>query len=161
MGRTEYVVVLSGDRHWNDPAFIRSILTSTEVPPGHQPVLITGGQVSERRGLDGNLQRYGADYEAEVEARKLGWWIRTYPVDWNEARRTLGPKWKAAGPLRNQLILDDEEPDVVHLVHDHLYTGSKGTLDMGKRSTHDQIATYWHRHGHEPIILVSEDFAGR
>ena len=64
----------------------------------------------------------GADYIA-------GWWARKnnipeirYPAKWGEHGR-------AAGPIRNQEMLDKEHPDLVVA-----FPGGRGTDDMKKRA---------------------------
>lgn len=46
----------------------------------------------------------------------------TYPADWESFGR-------AAGPKRNQLMLDDSKPDIVLA-----FPGGKGTADMVRRA---------------------------
>lgn len=90
-------------------------------------VLICGGRdhfdgQEIRRTLAGYKMKYGdrlevihgdargADRAADVIARDLGIRVRKFPADW----RGHG---KAAGPIRNKLMLS-ERPDVVHAFKD-------------------------------------------
>jgi hypothetical protein len=54
--------------------------------------------------------------------------------DPTSARERRGKKFhKAAGPIRNEQMLVDEQPDLVVACHDHLER-SKGTVDMVERA---------------------------
>lgn len=66
----------------------------------------------------------GADAGAALFAKEMGLVSRVYPADWN----THG---KAAGVIRNQEMLDQEEPVRVIAFWDGK---SKGTLDMITRA---------------------------
>lgn len=64
----------------------------------------------------------GADRSAAECARGLGIKVVTVPADW----RTYG---KAAGPIRNQRIINDFKPDLVLA-----FPGGRGTADMVSRA---------------------------
>lgn len=65
----------------------------------------------------------GADQEAENVAYDLEFNVKRYDADWNK----YGP---AAGPIRNQEMIDKEGPfDLVLVFHEDL-EASKGTKDM-------------------------------
>ena len=64
----------------------------------------------------------GADMLAAEVAQELGIPARAYPADWRKHGR-------AAGPIRNQLMLDDGKPDIVVA-----FPGGKGTADMIRRA---------------------------
>lgn len=64
----------------------------------------------------------GADRSAAECARGLGIKVVTVPADW----RTHG---KAAGPIRNQRMIDDFKPDLVLA-----FPGGRGTADMVSRA---------------------------
>lgn len=71
----------------------------------------------------------GADRLGEAAARGLGVnpvCIRRYPAHW-------GRFGQAAGPIRNQEMLDKEKPDICLAFHSDI-SKSKGTLDMIKRA---------------------------
>lgn len=70
----------------------------------------------------------GADYIAnELGLVILGEeFVRGYPADWYV-------HGNAAGPIRNQQMLDDFNPDFVLAFHKNL-ANSKGTADMVKRA---------------------------
>lgn len=64
----------------------------------------------------------GADYCAAHWATKTGVPIRTFPADWKSHGR-------AAGPIRNQQMLDEGKPDLVVA-----FPGGRGTADMIRRA---------------------------
>jgi hypothetical protein len=68
----------------------------------------------------------GADSLAVRAAKHLGFVFREYYADWYR----FG---KAAGPLRNQRMLDLEDPDLVVAFHEDI-DSSKGTKDMVRRA---------------------------
>jgi len=67
----------------------------------------------------------GADTGAGMLARHLGLFEESYPAAWER-------DGKAAGPIRNQRMLDEGDPDRVIAFWDGK---SKGTLDMISRAT--------------------------
>lgn len=64
----------------------------------------------------------GADYMAGKWAEKTNIQQEVYAADWKKH----GP---AAGPIRNQLMLNNSQPDIVVA-----FPGGKGTADMVKRA---------------------------
>lgn len=64
----------------------------------------------------------GADYIAHQWAEDRGVNCTEYPADWNRYGR-------AAGPIRNQQMVDDGRPDVVVA-----FPGGSGTADMVRRA---------------------------
>lgn len=64
----------------------------------------------------------GADTEAAWLARGRGLAVEAFPADWRKHGR-------AAGPLRNQRMLDEGKPDLVIA-----FSGGKGTADMVRRA---------------------------
>jgi hypothetical protein len=82
-------ILVCGTRDWTDRATIRAWLA--RCPKG--TVVVHGAA-------------RGADEIAGEEAATLGFEVRPYPAAW----KTLG---NAAGPERNQRMLDIEEPDAV------------------------------------------------
>ena len=60
----------------------------------------------------------GADFMARCYAKYCGWELKEVKADWKKYGN-------AAGPLRNQQMLDEEEPDVVIA-----FPGGNGTRDM-------------------------------
>lgn len=68
----------------------------------------------------------GADRLAGAAAKCLGMPVVEFPADWDRYGR-------AAGPIRNQQMLDEGKPDLVIACSDDL-ENSKGTKDMVTRS---------------------------
>jgi hypothetical protein len=75
----------------------------------------------------------GADTCADFEARARGFPVRSSPAQWHK----YGP---AAGPIRNQQMLDEEHPDKdgvpigVFFAFAADFATSKGTRDMVRRA---------------------------
>lgn len=97
-------VLVCGDRNWTDKDTIRKFLLE------YNPTVVIEG---EARGAD-SLAREVAE-EASIPVEK-------YPADWDKYK-------KAAGPIRNQEMLDKGKPDIVLAFHDDL-ENSKGTKHM-------------------------------
>lgn len=62
----------------------------------------------------------GADSMAQAEAHARGWWVWSCPANWSRYG-------SAAGPKRNQRMLDEAQPQVVLAFP---LPGSVGTRDM-------------------------------
>ncbi|HET9109072.1 MAG TPA: DUF2493 domain-containing protein [Steroidobacteraceae bacterium] len=73
----------------------------------------------------------GADRCAADFAKELGIKVVTVPADW----KTYG---KAAGPIRNQRMIDDFKPDLVLA-----FPGGRGTADIVARAEKAQIPVLW------------------
>lgn len=99
------------------------ILTEYEHGNGVEPVpvIIQGGA----SGVDQMARLYAECYFLEVEE---------YPAEWN----TYG---KAAGPIRNQRMLEEGKPDFVVA-----FPGGTGTADMVRRAKREGV----------PVIEVKE-----
>lgn len=69
----------------------------------------------------------GADSLADQFARLGGFTVEKYPARWTV-------DGKAAGPIRNQRMLDEGKPDVVWAFVDRPLVESKGTADMVRRA---------------------------
>lgn len=108
-----------GDRNWDD-AFPIGVLIRGLRAAG-KTIIIEG----EARGADSlarrSAERQVVDYEP-------------YPAKWEE-------HGKAAGPIRNQQMLDEGKPNVVFAFHDDIRS-SKGTLDMCRRAFKAGIPVY-------------------
>jgi hypothetical protein len=113
---TQYHVLICGSRDYKDQEAIAHELEG--IAPALAPAaicVITGGVK-------------GADNLAKDLAQSLGYTTATYPADWKK-------HGKAAGPIRNQEMLDCEPNiDECWAFSDHLLD-SKGTLDMLRRVT--------------------------
>lgn len=73
----------------------------------------------------------GADTLAIRAAKACGYPFREFPADWKK----FG---KAAGPLRNQRMLDEGKPDLIVAFHENL-ENSRGTKDLIHRATKQRI----------------------
>ena len=65
----------------------------------------------------------GADRLAGMYAMERGWQVKVYPADWNQ-------HGKAAGPIRNRLMLSEEHPELIVA-----FPGGRGTANMIEQST--------------------------
>lgn len=77
-------------------------------------------EIKPRLVIDGGAR--GADWMASSWALENGVLSRTYRADWNA-------HGKAAGPIRNQRMLDEGKPDLVVA-----FPGGRGTADMVRRA---------------------------
>lgn len=102
------VILVTGDREWRSPKQIRIICRELSQFP-KDSILVHGAA----RGVD--------SIAAEI-AKELGFEVRGYPADWD----TYG---RAAGHIRNRLMLKEQKPDIVIAFH-HSIDKSKGTKDM-------------------------------
>lgn len=100
-------VLIYGSRTWTDPEPIRAYVTALAV----DAVVITGGA-------------QGADWIAWESARDLGLKQQVFPAMW----ATDG---KAAGPIRNQRMIDEGKPTRAHGFR--MPGNSPGTDDMTRR----------------------------
>jgi len=115
-----YTVLVTGDRNWdidNDThvdAITNELKTLVAYTVDDEGIRIVHGAAR------------GVDTIAEAAALVLGYDIAPYPAEWDKYH-------KAAGPKRNQQMLDEEHPNLVIAFHDDIKT-SKGTKDMVKRA---------------------------
>lgn len=112
-------ILVTGSRHWTDRDAIASGLFSQS--RGAPATLIHGAAL-------------GADSLAAEIAASWGWEVRAFPADWDKYG-------KAAGPIRNQQMLDEADPDVVIAFP---MPDSRGTLDMMNRARYAGI----------PVVIV-------
>lgn len=120
-------VLVCGSRTWDDQTPIDVVLSGLVVENDGFGLTIIHGAA---RGADtlaaGSAECLVQGYDLpEIEA---------YPADW-EAHG------KAAGPIRNQRMLDEAKPDVVWAFCDDL-GASKGTADMVRRARKAGIPVY-------------------
>jgi YspA, cpYpsA-related SLOG family len=118
-------ILITGDRDWTDYGFIFQVLSDYTL--GWNPSDITVIHGAAR----------GADTCAAVAAIRLHFKINSYPANWN----TYG---RAAGPIRNRQMLD-EEPHFVLAFHDNI-KASKGTADMIRAARKKCIRVILHSH---------------
>lgn len=117
-------ILICGDREWSDLDLIKECLGLFS---GKVEAVVHGGA----RGAD----KLAGQAALEL---KIGL-VEVYHADWSKYGR-------AAGPVRNQKMLDCGEPDLVWAFHDHILR-SKGTRDMLKRA----------RKAEKPNALISHE----
>lgn len=101
-------IIVTGDREWTSHEIIEEALLS------HTPcTIIVGGARGADKIAEELCERHGIDCEV-------------YPANWEEYGR-------AAGPIRNQEMLDKELPELVLAFHNEIFK-SKGTKDMCRRA---------------------------
>lgn len=98
-------LLVCGGRDFADYALLKSALNRYE-----DPVELAHGGAS------------GADDMAGAYAIDRGWPVRVFKADWAK-------HGKAAGPIRNQQMLDEFKPDIVIA-----FPGGRGTGDMLRRA---------------------------
>lgn len=107
-----------GSRDWDDPfpiaAFILALDPDATVIHGSAPGADT---------LAGNFARI-----QELE-------ILAFPADWDK-------HGKAAGPIRNQQMLEEGEPDIAFGFVNKPLAQSRGSADMARRAAAAGIPTY-------------------
>ncbi len=101
-------VLVCGDREWTDKDLIKLVLSTV-----HGPVTVIHGGCR------------GADEIAGNAAFNMGFKVEQYDANWKKYGR-------AAGPIRNQVMLD-ASIDLVLAFHPDL-SKSKGTKDMVARA---------------------------
>ena len=112
-------VLICGSRHYDNYDKVKETVKSLVDEHG-KIIIIEGGAK-------------GADTLAKNAAIELGIEYREYKADWKRYGR-------AAGPKRNQLMIDTENPDLVIAFHEDLESG-KGTKDMLKRAEKEGVKT--------------------
>jgi len=105
-------VLVCGSRDWTDTVLIRRTLMNLRANNGADITKIVHGGCR------------GADTIAARIAKSLGFHVQEYPADWEYYGR-------AAGPIRNQQMLDEEKPYLVIAFATRL---SGGTFDMVQRA---------------------------
>ncbi len=104
-------ILFCGSRYWNDPYIVNDKIDQileTQAEYGRKP--------HEIIAIHGNAS--GADKMCGHAAAARGVWEVIVPANWNIYH-------KAAGPMRNDVMLD-LEPDIVYAFHNDL-ENSKGT----------------------------------
>jgi len=112
-------VLVCGDRNWTDKEAIKLCLTALR-NQGYDTI------------IEGECR--GADFLARIVAEELGYTVlnrdsttKGFPAQWNKFGR-------AAGPIRNQEMLDVGKPTLVVYFHPNL-SQSRGTKDMVTRAS--------------------------
>lgn len=105
-------ILVCGSRSWDDPGPIARELEKVVRAPGVEAAHVTVIHGAAR----------GADAIAGSVARGFGYRVIACPADWNRFGR-------AAGPIRNQQMLKDHQPELVLAFARDLST-STGTAHM-------------------------------
>jgi hypothetical protein len=118
-------ILVCGSRDWDDPAPVAHALCGYlyyDAEYSGELVVIQGGA----KGADELALKWAQGNECA--------WL-TYPADWKK-------HGKAAGPIRNQQMLDEGKPDVVWAFVTRPLEESRGTADMVRRATAAGVPTY-------------------
>lgn len=131
-------ILVCGDRDWTDYDLVLRTLQAL------RPSLIIEGGQGEIIDTPFRFYIRGADSCARYAAMLVsGRSSMRFDADW----KRLG---KAAGPIRNQRMIDEGKPDLVVAFHDDLER-SKGTKDMLKRA---KAAGVPYQHvSHQPTLV--------
>ena len=100
-------VLVCGGRDYSDKAFLWNVLDG--LGPPKVSAIISG-------------MARGADTMAAEWAMRFGFPLHKFPADWQAHDF-------AAGPIRNQQMLDEGKPDLVVA-----FPGGRGTADMVRRA---------------------------
>lgn len=106
-------ILICGDRHWDNYDSVLNIVKRLIKKYGNDITIIEGGAT-------------GADTMAKKAAVQLEIKYKEYPANWE----LYGKK---AGPIRNQQMLDEENPDIVIAFTPDI-NKSIGTRDMCSRA---------------------------
>ena len=101
-------ILICGDRNYTNYQKILSVLKDLKEQYGLILVIEGGAK--------------GADTLAREASKELDILYEEYPADWITHK-------KAAGPIRNQRMIDEGKPDLVVAFHGNI-SESKGTKDM-------------------------------
>lgn len=110
-------VLICGDREWTAQVPVQRLICG----------LLKGDVV-----IHGDAR--GADRMAGHIAETVGLTVLKFPAEWDK-------HGKAAGPIRNQRMLVEGNPDEVWALHDNIGV-SKGTRDMCRRAKEAGVPVY-------------------
>lgn len=116
-------VLVTGGRNYRDIKRLFAVLDATHA---QTPItlIIEGGAVK----IDLDKSRHGADAYARQWAEARGIAFKEYKANWQQYGG-------AAGPMRNQQMLDEGHPDLVIA-----FPGGKGTASMVERTKRAGVA---------------------
>lgn len=106
-------VLVCGGRDYYDRGRVYQVLGSLRQQHGNLVVIQGGARGADEMARDWWQSHWGQGREGQ---------LINYPANWDR-------DGKAAGPIRNQAMLENEHPDLVVA-----FPGGRGTLDMVKRS---------------------------
>lgn len=112
-------LVVTGDREWSDEITVAKVLT------GMMQLGVTTLIHGDCRGLDKMAGEWG---------ELLGMKVEKFPAEWTKYGR-------AAGPLRNQQMINEGHPTIAVAFHNDLKR-SRGTKDMVTRLKKAKIKTF-------------------
>jgi hypothetical protein len=126
-------VIVCGSRTFSDPKPVDTMLYGL-----WRPLIADIGRASKRDGVmtvvEGGAK--GADALA-------AFWAQSHEgVCWIQVTANWSRDGKAAGPIRNQRMLDDGEPDLVLAFVDKPLEESRGTADMVRRARQARVPVY-------------------
>lgn len=128
MGRLKQRVLVCGGRDFTDRDLLFSEMDRHNADWGPFEVVIEGGQRTKDKS--GKIVG-GADFWANCWASERGLDCKTFQADWNAHGR-------AAGPIRNQQMIDEGEPDLIIA-----FPGGRGTHDMITRGNKAKVQQIW------------------
>lgn len=118
-------VIICGSRTWDDDQIIDVIVSG--LAQEYAPLVVIHGAAP---GADSMAEE--SAHVDQVRGRNVD--VVPFPADWNRHGR-------AAGPLRNQQMLEDGKPDWVIAFTDNL-EASRGTRDMVRRAHKAGVPCY-------------------
>jgi hypothetical protein len=125
-------IIVCGSREWANQEEIISFLQGLQCEFKPSEITIVEGDCR------------GADKLAGAAAKSLGYGLIVCPADWKK-------HGKAAGPIRNQEMIDKYRPSMVVAFHND-YEHSKGTKDMCERAKVANIYTVLVTNNHVKTI---------
>jgi len=126
-------ILFCGDRNWTNYKVICDVMVD------FKPDLVIEGEAQ------------GADILASAAAEYFDIPVLRFPADWERYGR-------AAGPIRNQQMLDQGKPDLVVAFHNDVQH-SKGTLNMVSQARKKNIKVYvYTEHGLQTIYQPNEGY---
>ncbi len=132
-------VLVTGGRNYDDWENIQRSLD--DLHAGEKITAIIEGGAG---GIDDVTGKpYGADRLARLWASNNGVRCVTYEAEWDK----FG---KSAGPIRNQLMLDDGKPDLVVA-----FPGGRGTANMIAKAIEAGVTLF--QYGHPVEFFVPKD----
>jgi hypothetical protein len=121
-------ILVCGSRDWSDRDLIETILDGMlERKPLGEPLVIIEGGATGADAIAGDWAEWWQKGAAVEHER--------HPAPWSEHGR-------AAGPIRNQMMLDQRHPDVVWAFVTKELEQSRGTADMVRRARQAGVPTY-------------------
>lgn len=108
-------VLVYGGRDWDDQKTMDRVLDTLHEQ--YRFSLVINGEQISRKGD----RLFGADWQARKWGHAQGIHLKLYRPNWNAQGR-------AAGPIRNQRMIDEGKPELAVE-----FPGGRGTADMGRR----------------------------